>query len=64
MSVDMLVQVASFLILPFLAVILLAAVVFIAIRGGKPFNFNASGFGVSVGFNSNNTPPASAKEPT
>jgi len=52
MHVDTLVNIALFLVMPFLAFILLVLVVFLAIRGGKPFKFQATGFGVSVGFSS------------
>jgi len=60
MHADTLVNVALFLVMPFFAVVLLLLVVFLAIRGGKPFKFQASGFGVSIGFSTDDDDDACA----
>lgn len=49
-SSDPLTSILVMFALPVIAIILLASLILLAMRGGRPFRFNASGFGVSLNF--------------
>lgn len=56
MNYESLIQASMFVIAPFLAVILICMVLILAMRGGRPFKFTASGFGVQIDFNTQPVP--------
>lgn len=53
---------ALFVLLPLVAIILVGGALIMALRGGRPFSFTASGFGVSVKLLSNSGAPNKHKE--
>lgn len=53
-----------FVALPALALILLTALLFLAVRGGRPINLKLAGFGVTLDFSSTANPGAPTKEET